>query len=189
METETKMIQTKDSAKPLVTLATIRRWLTRFAALYAYVPNDLVAPIWREEFCKLTEVAFEAACRKVEQTFKPTSACPFPVPANLRDVIAEVVDASESIKADQAWSTLLRNLQWDAFNPEKLSERTRHAVSAAGGFEYLESCPLSELAWAKKRFIEAYQTFVFVEENQHFIGTSEAKKILGNLSRELPRMK
>lgn len=125
----------------------------------------------------------------MEQTFKPTSACPFPVPANLRDVIADVVEASVSIKADQAWSTLLRNLQWDAFNPEKLSERTRHAVSASGGFEHLESCPLEDLVWAKKRFIEAYQAFTVVEENQHFIGTSEAKKILGKLSRDLPRMK
>jgi hypothetical protein len=131
----------------------------------------------------------DAAMRRVEETFVPTAACPFPVPAHIRQHVANADTALHSLVAEEAWNAALawtRNwylgvdLGFDRRAPE-LEEKQRRGIIAAGGFEHVSTCSLEELKWAQKKFLENYAHQETVERDGALIGRGEAVKILTRL--------
>jgi hypothetical protein len=148
------------------------------------------AEIWLTGLKDLTAEQVHAAFEYVERTFEPTSARPFPVIATVRNCIQRAMGNALAVEAESSWQEAMDWVRkWyrpdcrDAQRP-KLSEHIWRSLLAAGGPEHVSDCPLDDLAWAKKRFIEAYLSLQQLREDEHFIGTTEAKQILQGL-REL----
>lgn len=160
-------IQTRDSSNQSEILKLVRGALVRFAALYNFVLSEAIAPIWFDVLKEIPPTQLRAAFAQIEKTFIPTSACPFPTPAHVRQHIAPGETAAEKIEAEEAWQTLMKRIAH--YTPDipqsrpALPERTMRAMNASGGLEYLYSASLGELVWAKKRFLEAYQNLATVE--------------------------
>lgn len=66
-------------------------------------------------------------------------------------------------------------------NPPQFSEREKAGIRAAGGLGFMRDCSLESLAWAKKRFVEAYIRHVEIEQHQALL-PAEAKKLLAQVA-------
>jgi hypothetical protein len=163
----------------------ITKWLLTLSA--AFPPKDLsdgaLFPIWTMALSDLSLPMIQSAFVKLISNFKPTSACPFPVPGNLREQIDSVNSAAEAGKVELAWQKALeyRRRFYDADKPGQLStrapalsQRMQNACRASGVLtEITEADQLH--VWGKKRFIESYLNWEILEMNQHLLPEGPVK--------------
>ena len=57
-----------------------------------------------------------------------------------------------------------------------------HAARAAGGFNLIWGCPVTELQWAKKRFIEDYVRIHETRQVEHLLTDGEARSLLRQIA-------
>ena len=162
MATTGAMIPTKDSGKTSIDLdGIVRLWLIRFSAIYDRQVNSALPNLWCESLCDLSIESVEVALRKIESTFIPTSACPYPTPGHVRKLIEISSQLRTEQEADQAWQSAMHACE-QQYHPDigwrgpKLTERVARAIASAGGVHYVTQCSCDELVWAKKRFVESY---------------------------------
>lgn len=146
----------KTSASPASTTeAVIRKWLVVFGSLFGRDMSELLIASWCELLSDLVPEVVEQACRRAAETCKF-----FPTPADVRVQIDRAEELDLESEAEDAWQGLLdsiaENYIPDIGRSPPLAWDVEHAARAAGGLHYLESCPNSELVWARKRFIEDF---------------------------------
>ena|SRR5579871_1626750 len=180
-------------SRPSQTLSVlITQRLTRLAALYPGSLKDGIQPITRDMWVNalkfLMPQQIEAGFDRLESGFIPTAACPFPVPAHLLAVIAGAEENKEEIDAENAWSDLL-NWMHLFYRPDcrdreypLMAFRMYSSAQAAGGLEHISSCPIKDLPWAKKRFIEAYLGLGKLEQDKPLLGGPELTKQIASVA-------
>lgn len=178
-------------SRPSTTLdMLISERLTRLVALF---PIDggvkaITRSVWIDSLKFLTPTQIAAGFDRLESGFIPTSACPFPVPAQLMAMVADARENKAQIDAEQAWDDLTKWMHY-YYRPDcrdskfpLMEARIMHSARAAGGLEHISSCPIKELAWAKKRFIEAYLSLGKLEEDKPLLASPEVMKQLGEVA-------
>lgn len=141
------------------------------------------AEIWVDGLNGQAVGAVDEAMRRVAKDFVPTAACSFPVLAHVWRILNASQLNENTVSAEAAWQKALR---WSRnhWHPDVLISRIgeldpqiRRALGAAGGAAHLFGCSEGETQWARKRFIEAYQSIDRLHDDENFISDSEAKKI------------
>jgi hypothetical protein len=120
-----------------------------------------LAPIWCDVLRDVSVDLLGPAFQKLERTFKPTVAAPFPSPAHLLELLSDVRAREIENSAESAWQHLLDRLERQyhpdlGWNGPSLDPRIDHAARAAGGIRWILECSRAELVWCKKRFTECY---------------------------------
>lgn len=144
----------------------------------------MVVPIWIRALENLMEAQIVAGFLRLEKTFEPTNACPFPTPAHfLKNIESAQADSVEE-NAEEEWDAALQEIM-ACYHPDlgwrgpHLSDGIQRAVGAAGGVHYLSQCSSDDLVWAKKRFIEAYLRSKKLEQDSPLLGEgAEIKKLM-----------
>jgi hypothetical protein len=160
---------------------------TRFAALYNVVPSEALPGIWLDALRDVKPELLKAVLLRLEGEFVPTHACPFPVPAHIRQLLAKVNEGEKNVEAELAWRQALdwsRNHWHPDFVSSDLPDlpaKARQALGAAGGAAYLYSASEEETQWAKKRFIEFYESLGQLQDNALLLKGGQAKTILRSL--------
>lgn len=158
----------------------ISEWVLKFALNARQELDDLALQayqqLWESAFADVgveaLTVAFNRTLRQCK--FMPTVA----------DVLAHVETAKMSAREEQAerkWQEVLEYIRLH-FHPDlsiqsgpRISERTRRAISAAGGLAYISESDSEAKQWAKKRFIEAYLRWDELERDYAMLPDSEFK--------------
>jgi hypothetical protein len=169
-----------------------RQWVLQFAELYSASLAERgprFVELWVSAFLDLAPDALEAACRRAMQTCKF-----FPTPAEIRTHIENANGNGAALEIEEAWS---RALDWvqQYFHPDlgvtrgapELPAAIQHAMRAAGGMRWLDSCPASELQWAKKRFVEDFTRIHETQQSEHLLTRPEARRILSDLTTAEPK--
>jgi hypothetical protein len=171
----------------------IRKELLKLAALCDKAPGAALFELWVEMLHddprsrNLSEAGFHLAFAKLKSSFVPTAACQFPTPAHFFQLLATTEQATRVVLAEQAWEFSMawvrRYYRPDCRDMERPELPRLHSMclNAAGASAYVSDCTLEELAWAKKRFIEAYSNFCELQHDEEFISNDEAKKIVEGL--------
>lgn len=94
----------------------------------------------------------DAACRKASQVCRF-----FPVPA---DILAQVEKQQAQATRNTAESEWLYIVERVNFGDKlKLSDAAQYAAKCAGGLMLIGDCPVADLVWRKRDFIEAYNRY------------------------------
>ena len=151
--------------------------------MFGHQLTSMEAEIWVNGLAGQTVEAVDEAMRRVAKDFVPTAACSFPVPAHVWRVLNAAKSNEQTVSSEAAWQKAVRwaREQW---HPDvsisripELEPQIRRALGAAGGAAHLFGCSEEETQWARKRFIEAYQSLDRLHDDENFISDSEAKKI------------
>lgn len=141
--------------------------------------------LWLEGFDDLSYEVLEAAFRKA------LKVCKF-WPVKIADIREHVTHAEENaahLEAEQKWQQVLTYAQSTSpdypSRPMKFKEQTAATIRAAGGLDWIRDCPLDDLQWAKKRFIEAYVTWKALEKNQFLLPEGEVKNLIASHAQRL----
>jgi hypothetical protein len=136
----------------------------------------------------LTPTQIQAGFDQIEKHFIPTAACPFPVPASLLQIIDSAKDNFVKMGAEQAWEDLQLWMQ-RYYRPDcrdkkypLMESMMARSVDAAGGLPHISSCPISELVWAKKKFIEAYLRMAQLEKDQPLLASGDVMKQIASVA-------
>jgi hypothetical protein len=167
-----------------------RQWLVKFGEMCQRDITSALAQIWVEQLRDVAPELLERACDRVAKTW--TSGF-LPTPGNVRAQIDNANSAGLKLEAAKAWERWLAHVQkyfhadlgWDRRAP-RLDAIMEHAGRAAGRAHWIESCPESELQWARKRFIESYTLAHETGQVQNLLTRGEAKKIITSLTAEKP---
>jgi hypothetical protein len=134
----------------------LRHWLGVFAVNAGQALDGdtlgIYLTLWTEAFADVSHDVLETAFRTTLATSKFW-------PIKVADV-REHIDKAEDSRIEDEWQNVLEYALRYVYPdigvraPRPLPPDIDHAVRAAGGLHYLESCPTDELQWAKKRFIE-----------------------------------
>lgn len=175
------------STRPSKTLELlIRTRLARLSAIYGRAVEAETLGVWVDALKFLTPTQIQAGFDRIEKTFIPTSACPFPVPAQLLSHIWDAQGNQSKVEAEEAWESLL-DWMHRYYRPDcrdmkypLMESNIRHAASAAGGLEHISTCPVEkELPWAKKKFIEAYLRMAQLEKDQPLLASPAVMNQIG----------
>jgi hypothetical protein len=138
----------------------ISEWLFKFALAFQAQGREpavteetapMMAALWSEGLSDVPTEALEPAFKATLRTSRF-----FPTVADIRSH----VESAEDSRVEDEWQNVLEYALRYVYpdigvrGPAPLPPDIDHAVRAAGGLHYLESCPTDELQWAKKRFIE-----------------------------------
>jgi hypothetical protein len=143
----------------------VREALFRQSALYGQELNPAWLPVWLEALSDLNLAVVRAAFTAVEQTFVPTAACPFPVPAHVRKFAENLEESADNSEAELAWQRALnlRRSEWNRDIPGRFQEifralpvQEQQACRASGIFAQSDIDPEALHVWCKKRFLESY---------------------------------
>jgi hypothetical protein len=166
----------------------IRTRLARLAAIYGRAVEAETLSVWIDAVKFITPTQIAAAFDLLEVTFIPTAACPFPVPANLLKFTEDAQSNQEVVNAGIAWEDLLLWMQ-RYYRPDcrdkrypLMESKMTHAANAAGGLEHISSCPIKDLAWAKKRFTEAYLSLAKLEEDRPLLASGDVMKQIASVA-------
>jgi hypothetical protein len=158
--------------------AVVRRWIVAIAELCG---KELTPPLV-ELWCQLLgDIDAALLDRALEETAK-TCGRFFPTPGEVRARIEDVEAKGIELKAEEAWQRALSVAERDGNGFHALDAATQHAIRAAGGLAWIESCPRDELQWARKRFLEDYKLVRETCQSEHLLSDGEAKKILRQLA-------
>src|ERR1700680_3136553 len=86
---------------------TVNQNLTRWSGMFGKEVTPLHAQVFIDSLKGMAPDVVDAAMRRVEETFVPTAACPFPVPAHVRQILVKVNDNEKTIEAESAWQKAL----------------------------------------------------------------------------------
>jgi hypothetical protein len=70
-------------------------------------------------------------------------------------------------------------------NPRPISERTRRAIAAAGGLDFIRECDPDALTWARKRFLESYVRYGELEQDKYLLPDGELKTLIAETAQKL----
>lgn len=168
--------------------AVIDEYLLRFSAAYAHEPNPLVASIFREHLSLLPRSVVLAGFKHVEQTFQPTSACPFPTVAHVMEFINKSRAMNVAATAEDLWQKWLPIVTRYAdpdigWRGPRVPERINHAIRAAGGMAVIRECPKEDLVWRKKAFIECYERDESLPEYQGAAIENDATRMIADAAK------
>lgn len=169
----------------------IRNGLAKLCALLSYDPNPALISVWNEALQDLSPTVARIAFARLQKTFQPTAACPFPVPAQLRACIATAIKNSDEAKAERAWQYAL-DLRRKYWNPDMasgfsrdmpvLSDRMNQAIRAAGVFRDFETLEGLHV-WAKRTFIESYLRYGELEQDKYLLPGGPVKDAIARLAK------
>jgi hypothetical protein len=139
--------------------------------------------LWVSALADLEPEVLDAACKRAMQIYKF-----FPMPAEIRAAIEQPEAKGLQLEMEEEWHSALRWVQ-RYYHPDigisrhapELSPQTVHALRAAGGFDWIASCPDAELQWVKKRFLADYQLISEAGRVEHLLSDGRAKEILSRL--------
>ena len=170
-----------------ISAAVIKSALTAMAVTFGKELDEMILKSWTRALDDLSKEQIIEGFRRMEKTFIPTAACPFPVPAHLRAHVDAAKENATQVSAEDAWE---KSMEWVRrfYRPDcrnmtrpKLTHMLWRSLCVAGGPDHVSECSMDELAWAKKRFIEAYLSLEQLKEDENFIGRSEAREILNSI--------
>lgn len=178
----------KSPASESIRAACIREWLVKFGAVHNREITPLLIASWEEALVSVRDIeVLRGAFLRAQQTSRF-----FPTPADVLGQIGKAEVVAVDVTAEQKWQGVLRYIQnWYApdfgISPRApaVSAAVEHAVNAAGGWRWIESCPDSDLPWAKTRFIEAWKQFSSAAELQALPTSAEARAVLAEAARRM----
>lgn len=168
----------------------IRRWIVIYADAYRdrdgmprNVSDGRLGKIYETALGDIPTAQLAQALARTLQVCKF-----FPTPADIREQIDRAGTGAFALEAEQQWHRLLAWVR-RFYHPDlgvtrgapALNPTVEFAARAAGGFHWLETCPESDLQWAKKRFVESFSRVHETGEVEHLLGDGEAKRILKKL--------
>jgi len=90
-----------------------------------------------------------------------------------------------ALKFDDVRSEIRRHYSPDIpWHGRKISERTRRAITCAGGMAYLAECIGGDLVFARKRFIESWLRWDELQQDQYLL-PEQGKKLLAEAAQRL----
>ena len=165
----------------------VREWLVRFGTNHERAIAPLIA-LWEDELADVSPALLEKAFRQVLRTSRF-----FPTIADVRALIDQANASGTKLEIEEAWT---RALDWVQryFHPDlgvaqgapQLPAVIQHAIRAAGGMRWMESCPANELQWAKKRFVEDFTRVHETQQSENLLTRPEARRILSGLTTAEP---
>lgn len=165
----------------------IREWLVRFGTNHERAIAPLIA-LWEDELADIGPALLEQAFRQVLRTSRF-----FPTIADVRATLDQANANGLQLEVEEAWSRALdwvqryfhQDLGVTRGAPE-LPATIQHAIRAAGGMRWLETCPQGELGWAKKRFVEDFTRVHETQQLEYLLTRPEARRILSGLTTAEP---
>lgn len=167
----------------------IREWLVKFGAIYGRDITPLLVASWEEALAHVQDLpqlerAFLQAARTCRQ-FMPT-------PADVLAPMGQAEGAARRLDGERAWRQLEQYIERYFLGADvglsprapSLPAAIDYAQRAAGGLPFIESCSREDLVWAKKRFLEAHETYSAAPE-LHALATGEARKLLAECARRM----
>jgi len=152
----------------------IREWLFRFGLNFG---KDVVPflPLWLETFGTMKPEVIEPLFQRALRTckFMPT--------------IAEILAPLE----EDEWQNVLEYLERYVYpdfvfrSAPPLPADIYHAVRAAGGLRYIESCSADDLVWAKQRFCEDLVRQRKIGNVAKLLASSELRRLLDATAQRL----
>lgn len=168
----------------------INEWLTRFALNAGVALGEkeraVYLTMWKEGFADVEagqlHAAFVACLRS--HTYKT-----MPTIGDVRQHLQKAEDGAEeqgaAVKFEQVLAyAVRRSPDIPEKNPPRISERTRRAINAAGGLDYLRDCDRESLQWARKRFIEAYIRYAELHHDEHLLPPGELRDLLAGAAEQ-----
>jgi hypothetical protein len=171
-----------------------KQLLAKFVSLTQKASTPLQGELWADLLGDVSpDLLTEAGKRLMLEWHFPNLPMPGDVIRHVENIrreasIGRLSQSQKLLEHEQAWQ---RSLDYVAqyYYPDsglsngapKLSPSIQHAIKAAGGYAYLESCSNAQLVWAKKTFIADLENVNDARSEDHLLGDSEAKEILGSL--------
>lgn len=167
----------------------VRKWIVTFGEIFGREITPELVKVWCKLLADVDAEALNHACERAAKTCKF-----FPSPAEIRGQLDRANAAGFALEAEEKWQQLLEWVK-SFYHPNigvkrgapQLDPAIQFAARVAGGFHWLESCPESELQWAKKRFIESFSRVHETGEVEHLLTDGEARRILATLRAGLPQ--
>jgi len=128
-------------------------------------PTPEVFQVWSEVLKDIPREKLIGYFRRLEAGFVPTSACPFPMPAHILQMVAEEKAVADGAAAEKAWQKTLKTILdffqptigWKRWAPKRpLDKKCERAAAAAGGLDAIYFATDDKLIWIKKDFLKAY---------------------------------
>ena len=143
-----------------------------------------LAAIWAAQLADIAPDLLQQACDRLAKTWTTSF---LPTPGNVRAQVDQANANGLHLEIEEAWSHALDWVQ-RYFHPDlgvargapELPAAIQHAMRAAGGLRWIESCPASELQWAKKRFVEDFTRVHETQQSEHLLTRCEAKRIVAS---------
>lgn len=157
--------------------AIVRRWIVAIAELCGKVLTPPLVQLWCE---LLADIDPSLLDRALGETAK-TCGRFFPTPGEVRGRIDRASANALELEAQSAWELALKVAERDG-SMRELDVQSQHAVRAAGGFGWIESCPREELQWARKRFIDDYKLIHETGQEEYLLAEGDAENILRRLA-------
>jgi hypothetical protein len=141
--------------------------------------------LWGEAFADLSSEVLAAAFAKTLRTCRF-----FPKVADVRAAIDAATQNARQEAAELAWQRVLdlRRLHWNPDLPDRLSrelarfpEQIRQAARAAGVFRDFESVEALH-TWAKRRFIESFNSWAELEQDRYLLPDGEIKWLFADVA-------
>jgi hypothetical protein len=135
--------------------------------------------------------AFVACLRS--RTFKS-----IPGVGDVRQHLAKAEIGAVQFEAEQKWKRLLDFIRC-CYSPDlpgcvsrgapRITERTDHAIRAAGGLAWLNECDGAALVWCKKAFVEAYIRWNELDKGQFLLPDGPVKEAFAAIAerKQLPK--
>jgi hypothetical protein len=138
----------------------IREWIARFATNCGQVLSEARVLLWLDEFSHVEPERLEAGFGAVMGSHTINT---IPQVGEIHALLDHARQVGQENEAQEDWELALDYCRrycrpalpnWRRQAPT-LPPKIEEAITRAGGFNRLESCPESELQWAKKDFIAA----------------------------------
>jgi hypothetical protein len=167
-----------------------RQALVIFGEICGREITQELAAIWAAQLADIAPDLLQQACDRLAKTWTTSF---LPTPGNVRAQIDQANANGLHLEIEEAWSRVLDWVQ-RYFHPDlgvargapELPAAIQHAIGAAGGMRWIESCPASELQWAKKRFVEDFTRVHETQQSDHLLTHPEARRILSDLTKAEP---
>lgn len=156
----------------------IRKWLVVFGELYSREISQELIKTWLKLTSHYPSAKLDVAFKKLSQTFVPTSACPFPVPAQLAEQFTTENSAVDFAAMNAAWQKLDERMMGYKYESMPWTTQELFCIRAAGGFNALVQMTFSEFQWAKKRFCEAWTRWNEMPEEAKALPSPEVSKLI-----------
>jgi hypothetical protein len=188
MESQLQPISQSETQERSGSTVLIKEWLFRFGVEHK---EDVAPrlPLWLEAFGEMDTTTLE---RLFEQALKTCKFFP-----KIAEILAPLENSpAPKAEADLKWTRVLDYIRV-YFNPDmpggvsrgapRITERTATAIRAAGGLAWIADCPLDDLQWAKKRFVESYTAWETLKRDEYLLpDDSPIKALLSGAWKALP---
>lgn len=196
------------SQKTLASSSDAARELLRNFAMFIglstgkkFVPEPQLFDIWASALEDLPAEQIQIAGERLMKIWHYPN---FPMPGDVRAQLDQADEMGIELEAGVEW---IKYLEWNNKNfypdgmvvrrgappvfirpdAQELSAVVEFAVRAAGGHARIQRCSEDALVWCRKEFMNAYRNIHQSNKVEHLIGSSEAKRILAEISSKAAR--